>query len=129
MLVLDGKGWRLRVDPDRHPFPVLMGGDAWAAEFSWAEAAQLRQLAGALERQLAAIADQLLPEEAIELELERELNPGSLWMELVGDSRRWSLRFVLTPAPGRRGLEAGWDPEASAAICAALQGLVISAAP
>lgn len=115
------------VDPARHPFPVLIGGDAWAAEFSWAEAAELRNLAGELERQLASIADQLMPEESIALELERDLAPGSLWMELEGDSRRWSLRFVLTPPEGRRGLEAGWGPEASAAICAALQGLSLKA--
>ena len=129
MQVLEGEGWRLLVDPARHPFPVLIGGDSWAAEFSWAEAAQVRQLAGELERQLASIADQLMPEESISLELERDLSPGSLWMELEGDSRRWSLRFVLTPEPGRRGLEAGWGPDASAAICAALQGLALTAQP
>jgi hypothetical protein len=125
--VLEGQGWRLLVDPARHPFPVLIGGEAWAAEFSWAEAAELRNLAGELERQLASIADQLMPEESIALELERDLAPGSLWMELEGDSCRWSLRFVLTPPEGRRGLEAGWGPEASAAICAALQGLSLKA--
>ncbi len=127
MQVLEGKGWRLLVDPARHPFPVLIGGETWAAEFSWPEATQLRQLAAELERQLASIADQLMPEESIALELERDLGPGSLWMELEGDRRQWSLRFVLTPAPGRRGLEAGWGPEASAAICAALQGLELTA--
>jgi Domain of unknown function (DUF1818) len=129
MQVLEGEGWRLLVDPVRHPFSVLIGGDSWAAEFSWAEAAELRQLAGELERQLVAIADQLMPEESIALELERDLNPGSLWMELEGDSQSWSLRFVLTPELGRRGLEAGWGPDASAAICAALQGLAINAGP
>lgn len=123
MQVFEGEGWRLLVDPARHPFPVLIGGAAWAAEFTWDEARQLRQLAGELERQLASIADQLMPEEAIALELERELSPGSLWMELEGDRQRWSLRFVLSPSPGRRALEAGWEPQASAAICAALQGL------
>lgn len=87
---------------------------------------QLRQLAGELEHQLAAIADQLMPEEAITLELERELCPGSLWMELEGGPASWSLRFVLTPAPGQRGLEAGWGPGASAAICAALKGLELT---
>lgn len=117
------------VDPARHPFPVLIGGESWAAEFTWAEALELRGLAGELERQLAAIADQLMPEETIALELERDLGPGSLWMELEGDSQHWSLRFVLTPEQGRRGLEAGWGPDASAAICAALQGLALTAQP
>ena len=126
MQVLEGEGWRLQVNPDRHPFPVLIGGESWAAEFTWAEALELRELAGELERQLAAIADQLMPEETIALELERDLRPGSLWVELEGDSERWSLRFVLTPAPGRRALEAGWTAEASAAVSAALQGLAFT---
>ena len=126
MQVLEGEGWRLLVDPARHPFSVLLGGEAWAAEFSWLEAMHLRDLAGELERQLAAIADQLMPEESIALELERDLGPGSLWMELEGHRSHWSLRFVLTPAAGQRGLEAGWGPQASAAICAALQGLAFT---
>lgn len=127
MQVLEGEGWRLQVDPVRAPFPVLIGGEAWAAEFTWEETLQLRLLIGELERQLLAIADQLMPEEAIALELERELSPGSLWMELQGDGRSWSLRFVLSPAPGCRALEAGWGPQASAAISAALQGLELTA--
>ena len=128
MQVREGEGWRLLVDPARHPFPVLIGGEAWAAEFTWTEARELAQLATELERQLAAIADQLMPEETIVLELERELSPGSLWMELEGERGKWSLRFVLTPAPGRRALEAGWGPRASLAICAALQGLNLTPA-
>jgi hypothetical protein len=75
------------------------------------------------------MADQLMPEEQIVLELECELSPGSVWMELEGDSRDWSLRFVLSPAPGRRGLEAGWSPLASSAVSAALQGLVLAPPP
>ena len=126
MQVLEGDGWRLLVDPARHPFPVLIGGEDWAAELTWAEVQELRQLAAELERQLLAIADQLMPEEQIDLELERALNPGSQWMELEGDCRSWSLRFVLTPAPGLRALEAGWGPQASAAITAALQGLALT---
>lgn len=120
MQVLEGEGWRLLVDPARHPFPVLIGGEAWAAEFTWAEARELRSLAMELEHQLSALADRLMHEEAIVLELERELNPGSLWMELAGDRASWRVRFVLSPAPGCRALEAGWEPQASAAICAAL---------
>jgi len=118
--VLEGEGWRLLVDPARHPFSVLIGGEAWAAEFTRAEALELGRLAGALERQHASLADQLMPEESITLELERDLEPGSLWMELEGDRQRWCLRFVLTPAPGRRALEAGWTAQASAAISAAI---------
>lgn len=123
--MLEGRGWRLLVDPARQPFPVLIGGAAWAAELTWAEVRELRHLAGELERQLAALADRLLAEEAISMALERPLGPGSLWMELEGHRHCWSLRFVLTPATGARALEAGWDGAASAAISAALQGLVL----
>lgn len=123
MQVLQGAGWRLLVDPAREPFSVLIGGDGWGAEFTVAEGRALGQLAGELERQLAAIADRLLPDEQIALEIERDLAPGSLWMELEGDRSSWRLRFVLTPAPGCRALEAGWGPAASLAICSLLPGL------
>jgi len=46
---------------------------------------------------------------------------GDLWLSLEGDRNRWCLRFVLTPAPGRRGVEGSWGGEASVALAAALQ--------
>jgi hypothetical protein len=125
--VFEGEGWRLRLDPDRSHHPVLIGGSDWAAEFSWSEARELGDLAAALVHEWEALVDRLMPEETLVLELERELGPGSLWMELAGDCRRWSLRFVLSPEPARRGLEAGWGPGAAQAFCTALRSLDLRA--
>jgi len=118
-----GEGWRLRIDPERQPFAVLIGGRDWAAEFSAAEARQLQTAVGVLVGQLAAIAPQLMPEETIAL----EQATAGLWMQLSGTPGSWSLRFVLEHQPGPavagRGLEGGWDAAASAALAAALQTL------
>lgn len=123
--LLEGEGWRLRVDPDRQPFPVLIGGRDWAAELSADEALMLQQGVATLLQQLQAIAAMLMPEESIELELER----GALWLQLAGEPEAWRLRFVLCPArqgpTPSRALEAGWSSAASCAVAAALQGVVI----
>lgn len=121
MRVQDGEGWRLAVDPSRSSFPVLIGGAGWAAEFSAAEARALGWGVARLVGQHRQLVATLMAEEAIELELELELEPGSLWLALAGDRRQWSLRFVLTPAGERRGLEGGWSVDASAAFAAALE--------
>ena len=69
-----------------------------------------------LVREHRGLADQLMAEEAISLELER----GPLWMALDGDRQAWQLRFVLTPADGQRAVEGSWSIAASAALVAAL---------
>jgi hypothetical protein len=119
MQVQEGEGWRLLVDPARHPFVVLIGGAGWAAEFTAQEAQSLRHGFGQLVEQHAAIADQLMEEESIGLELDL----GGLWMALDGDRRHWQVRFVLTPQGLQRGLEGGWDASASQALAAALADL------
>lgn len=121
MQVLEGPGWRLVVDPARHPWPVLIGGEGWAAEFTAAEALQLASAVQDLFRQLQALADQLMAEESITLELERPCGAGSLWLEIEGHPGAWALRFVLAPGPERRGLEGRWCRQGSAAIAAALE--------
>ena len=121
MQVQEGEGWRLAVDPSRRPFFVLIGGSGWAAEFSAQEAEALRRGVSRLAAQHRQLADTLLAEEAIELDLEIELAGGCLWLGLEGDRQGWCLRFVLTPAAGQRGLEGGWSAGASAAIAAALE--------
>jgi hypothetical protein len=115
----EGEGWRLAFEAGRQPFSVLIGGQDWASELTAAEALQLRDGLDALLQQLEAIADRLLEEETISLELER----APWWLSLDGNGRTWSLRFVLTPEPGQRAIEAGWPEEASAAISSALRRL------
>ena len=126
MEVREGSGWRLVVDSDRHPFGVLIGGGeaaaaAWAAELTQAEALALRRGMNTLQEQHRALVDTLMAEEAIELAMELACEGGDLWLSLEGDRNRWCLRFVLTPAHGRRGVEGSWGGEASVALAAALQ--------
>lgn len=116
MQVQEGEGWRWLVDPARHPFAVLVGGQDWAVELTTEEARGLQQGLVHLVREHRGLANQLMAEEAISLELER----GPLWMALEGDREVWQLRFVLTPASQSRAVEGGWRPEASAALVAAL---------
>jgi len=119
MQVQEGEGWRLLVDPARHPFVVLIGGAGWAAELTAEEAQRLRQGFSQLLEQHTALADQLMEEESITLELDL----GGLWMGLEGDRRHWQLRFVLTPEGLQRGVEGGWDASASQAMAMALTQL------
>ncbi len=124
MEVLEGSGWRLAVDRNRTPFPVLVGGDGWASELSTAEAQALARAASTLQEEHRALMDRLMPEEAITLEREGPVGDppqgGELWLELEGDRRCWSLRFVLSPGAGHRALEGSWRAESATAFVAAL---------
>ncbi|MEB3320821.1 MAG: DUF1818 family protein [Cyanobium sp.] len=116
MQVQEGPGWRFGIDPQRRPFPVLIGGDGWAAELSPVEIGALRDGALALAAELARLDDRLMPEEWISLELERE----GLWLELEGRGGELALRFVLRGGPSARGLEGSWTVAATAAVLAQL---------
>ncbi|MFO8238567.1 MAG: DUF1818 family protein [Prochlorococcaceae cyanobacterium] len=117
MQVQEGPGWRLCLDSNRGSFPVLIGGEGWAVELEADEARALAEGCSRLSDELAVLADRLMPEEELSLELER----GPLWLELEGRPQAWRLRFVLTPGPGARGVEAGWSEAASQAVVAALR--------
>lgn len=118
-----GDGWRLRFDPQRHPFVVLIGGEHWAAELTSHETQALQQGVITLLKQLDTLADQLMEEESLSLELERD----ALWLGLEGYRHGWSLRFVLTADSNldvpQRAIEGGWSETASQALAAALVGL------
>jgi len=112
----EGPGWRVARDPQRTEFTVLIGGQGWAFELAEVEWAAFRQLLEDLVENHAALQDQLMAEEAIELELER----GPWWGCLEGNREQWSLSVVLTPATGR-GVEAHWPFPASVALVAAVR--------
>lgn len=134
MEICEGQGWRLVVDPSRTPYTALIGGEGWASELTATELLALQQAAGRLTAQHRAIADTLMAEEAIDIELELPIGDrpegghGSLWLGLRGDRLGWSLQLVLTPEPGSRGFEAGWGATASEAVAAALERLRPAAA-
>lgn len=117
----------MRVDPNRQPFSVLLGGSDWAAELTLAELALLQQGVISLVGQLEATAPLLMPEEEVEL----DYACAGLWLQLSGAPSCWSLRFVLESAtahsPLTRGLEGGWSAQASVALAAVLQSLVLPA--
>ena len=116
MIQQEGPGWRVARDPQRTEFTVLIGGQGWAFELAEVEWAAFRQLLEDLVENHAALQDQLMAEEAIELELER----GPWWGCLEGNREQWSLSVVLTPATGR-GVEAHWPFPASVALVAAVR--------
>jgi hypothetical protein len=115
----EGPGWRLAWDASREPFSVLIGGADWAVELSAAEADSLRAALADLVEQHAALVDQLMAEESISLELERD----PWWLAIEGDRSAWDLQVMLAPAPGQRAFEGGWPAPASQAFSAALQQL------
>jgi hypothetical protein len=131
VLEREGEGWRLAWDGQRHPFPLLIGGAGWATELTAAEG---QALCGALDLlcgQHQALEDTLMEEESISLEFTGQVVApagevaGDLWVALEGDRHDWTLRFVLQPASGQRGLEGSWARGAAAAFaraCVALAG-------
>lgn len=116
MIVQEGTGWRLARDPSRGEFSILVGGEGWAFELTEPEWKDLVGLLATLETQHSALRDQLMAEEAIELELDR----GVWWGCLAGDCQSWSLALVLTPREGR-GVEGFWPASAAAAVVAAVR--------
>ena len=119
MIQREGEGWRLAWDASRRPFPVLIAGNGWAAELSDAEALALRDGVWDLVEQHRQLVDQLMAEEAIELELER----GVWWLSIEGDRQSWALRAVLTPDPSQRALECFWPAAGAGPFTVALQQL------
>ena len=119
MIEREGEGWRIAWDGDRQPFVVLIGGAGWATELSRAEAESLRDALADLLAQHAALVDQLMAEESISLELERD----PWWLTIDGDRRQWSLQVMLSPQPGQRAFEGSWPHPASRGFSQALQQL------
>ena len=107
----EGSGWRVARDLQRGEFTVLVGGQGWAFELTEPEWSGFCELLLELVNNHAALVDQLMAEEAIELELER----GPWWGCLDGDRERWSLSVVLTPVAGR-GVEGHWPFPAAMAL-------------
>jgi hypothetical protein len=118
VLEREGEGWRLAWDPQRDPFPVLIGGEGWASELTAPEALALHKALEALVAQHRSLADTLMEEESLCLDYQGSLGrasgpsnmaDGSLWLTLEGDRWGWTLRILLNPAPGLRGVEGFWS--------------------
>ena len=114
----EGAGWRVSRDPSRGHYCVLVGGERWAFELTEPEWRDLVDLVETLEQQHRGLVDQLMPDETIELELDR----GVWWGCLSGDCSQWELRILLTPLKGRAA-EGEWPAPAAAAVVAAMRTL------
>ena len=118
MIQQEGPGWRLARDPSRGSFPVLLGAEHWAIELTEEEWVSLVVLVDDLVEQYKNQESQLMPEEALCLEIERK----PWWACLDGDRNAWSLQLVLEgDGRSRRGVEAFWPIPAAEAITAAMR--------
>jgi hypothetical protein len=131
----EGQGWRLAWDARREPFPVLIGGSDWASELTELEARSLAAGLITLMEQHSSLANTLMEEELVALEFSASLAPDSaaveatLWLSLEGDRADWSLRLLLQPSPGLRGLEGSWERGAAAPFAKAFAQLIAALDP
>ncbi len=131
MQISEGEGWRLQLDPKRHPYSALIGGQDWAIELSSHELVEVRRGVLMLLAQRSQLLGVLMPEEELDLELDLSLPAmgrdaslaGSVFVALSGNVEQWTLRFVLTPGDGSRAAEGAWSASASPPLAAALEGL------
>jgi len=125
VLEREGEGWRLAWNDQRHPFPLLIGGETWATELTAAEGEALLQAIGVLCAQHLALVETLMEEETIGLDFTGAVpsatgrDSGELCVFLEGDRRAWTLRFVLHPSAGQRGVEGAWGLGAAQAFARA----------
>ncbi len=118
MIQTEGPGWLLIRDSSRENFSVMIGGDGWAIELTEQEWSELVQLVFDLEAQHRYLKNQLMPQEAISVELERL----SWWGCLEGDRCSWSLRLILQGDHAQmRGAELFWPIPAAQAITTAMR--------
>ena len=99
-------------------FPVLIGGEGWAIELTQDEWKCLQSLVFELTDQHQQLVDQLLAEESVCLEMERQ----PWWACLDGDRHSWSLQVILQGAGEKaRGAEGCWAVPAAQAMATAMR--------
>lgn len=113
-----GQGWRLGWNPDGNVYQGLVGTDQWAIELTEAEFKDFARLVRQLQEAIAQIAEELMTEEKIALEVESEL----IWLEAEGYPHCYSLHLILQQ--GRRA-EGTWSAEVVSPLLEALETLTI----
>mgnify|MGYP001219142960 CR=1 FL=1 len=105
MIKKEGPGWRLIRDRSRGDFSTLIGGENWAIELTDLEWDSFVRVVFDLNQQYLDVQNQLMGDEDITLEIER--NP---WFAILkGDRYVWSLKFILSQSePFQRGAEIFW---------------------
>ncbi len=119
MIKYEGLGWRVARDSSRAHFPVLLGADHCAIELTNAEWNSLESLISNLLEEYEALLNQLMDEESLSVELER----NQWWGCLERDSNSWSLQLVLegNGELHTRGLEIYWPSPAAEAVTDAMR--------
>ena len=79
-MLVEGAGFRVGWDPGGGEFMGLVGTMEWAVELTVEEWADFRRLAIELAQTMAAMAIELMDEEALSVELETD----RIWMEAEG---------------------------------------------
>ncbi len=116
----EGPGWRLARDPLRGDYPVLIAGEIWAVELTESEGFLLVEVFTDLVSQYQVQLGELMPQEAVSIEIERQ----SLWACLEGDRETWSLRLILQgqgPSGFSRGFEVFWPAPAAEEFVTAMR--------
>ncbi|GAB4340607.1 MAG: DUF1818 family protein [Cyanophyceae cyanobacterium] len=98
-LLRQGEGWRLGLDAAAPTHVALVGSDAWAIELTAAEWQDFRQLLQQLTSAMAAAADELMPDEVIDCEVESD----RLWLGASGFPHAYDVRLLLKTGRGAEG--------------------------
>ncbi len=118
MIKKEGLGWRIIRDSSRDNFSTLIGGKTWAIELSDTEWESLVRVVIDLSNQYRDIQQQLMADEDITLELER--NP---WVAILkGDQYQWDLKLILSGSGSlNRGAELFWPSNVTEAVIDAMR--------
>ena len=98
------KRWRLLGDFKKGEYCFLIGVDNWSIELKKSEFDSLYFLLLRINEQLLIIENELMDEESITLELEQL----PWYIELDGQKKEWSLRFVFESQDQTRSFEMYW---------------------
>tara|TARA_Y100001978_G_scaffold197219_1_gene207747 strand:+ start:132 stop:512 length:381 start_codon:yes stop_codon:yes gene_type:complete len=114
----EGPGWRIIRDSSRDTFSTLIGGENWAIELNNSEWENLVQVVMDLSDQYKSLKEQLMGDEDITLELER--NP---WLAILkGDQFGWNLILILSAGnPLNRGAEVYWPRNVTNHVASAMR--------
>ena len=118
MIQKEGAGWQLARDTSRKVFTSIIGGSDWSVELNEDEWSTLKSILDDLIGEYIKIQDQLMPQEKIRLEMEREK-----WFGCIdGDSELWNLQLILQSDDlSLRGVECYWPAPAAEAFVTELR--------
>ena len=98
------KNWRLNKNLEKGKYCFLIGVNDWAIELQKNEFYSLYLLLLKLNKQFLEIANELMDEECITLELEQL----PWYLELEGKKNEWNLRLVFESQENTRSFEMFW---------------------